>query len=192
MASKCHEIPFSRPNPAEDAHQLAGRAEPGRRGAETLLEDLHRGVPTSVRLWPTKKGSYGAFRGRYGPRPAGFGWFWAFPRGVEWRRGTRDPRQTYCPIVRLSTHPRSLIWTNASGKPKVLGLDSDCRGMDEIVSRAPENAAVSWRFQVFSMVLDGFGSVFPCGLDVGLTFGQVRSTTSRAGPLRPTCPWSSR
>ena len=41
--------------------------------------------------------------------------------------------QTYCPILRLGTHPRSLIWTNATGMPKVLGFDSYCEEMDRVL-----------------------------------------------------------
>lgn len=73
------------------------------------------------------------------------GWYYLSPASlpVDLRRdgagGARlcskiyRAEQTYCPILRLGTHPRSLIWTNASGMPKVLGFDSHCEEMDRLL-----------------------------------------------------------
>lgn len=73
------------------------------------------------------------------------GWYYLTPASlpVDLRRdgagGARlcskiyRAEQTYCPILRLGTHPRSLIWTNASGMPKVLGFDSHCEEMDRLL-----------------------------------------------------------
>lgn len=63
-------------------------------------------------------------------------------------------RQTYCPILRLSTHPRSLIWTNASGKPKVLGFDSDCRTLDQLLSDIHSRQSADLDMQVPYLPMD--------------------------------------
>ncbi|CAK8985770.1 unnamed protein product [Durusdinium trenchii] len=62
--------------------------------------------------------------------------------------------QTYCPILRLSTHPRSLIWTNASGKPKVLGFDSDCRTLDQLLSDIHSRQSADLDMQVPYLPMD--------------------------------------
>eukprot|EP00931_Biecheleriopsis_adriatica_P060374 TRINITY_DN36256_c0_g1_i1.p1 TRINITY_DN36256_c0_g1~~TRINITY_DN36256_c0_g1_i1.p1 ORF type:complete len:2648 (-),score=427.06 TRINITY_DN36256_c0_g1_i1:64-8007(-) len=40
---------------------------------------------------------------------------------------------TYCPVVRLDTDFFKVLWTNSSGKPKVLGLDSGCPEWDRVL-----------------------------------------------------------
>ncbi|CAE7337395.1 unnamed protein product [Symbiodinium pilosum] len=41
---------------------------------------------------------------------------------------------TYCPILRLGTHFRAPIWTNATGQPRVGGFDSGCLEFDGLLA----------------------------------------------------------
>jgi len=42
--------------------------------------------------------------------------------------------ETYCPILRLGTHFRAPIWTNATGQPRVGGFESGCARFDGLLA----------------------------------------------------------
>eukprot|EP00930_Biecheleria_cincta_P033869 TRINITY_DN23441_c0_g1_i2.p1 TRINITY_DN23441_c0_g1~~TRINITY_DN23441_c0_g1_i2.p1 ORF type:complete len:2588 (-),score=365.17 TRINITY_DN23441_c0_g1_i2:2-7765(-) len=42
--------------------------------------------------------------------------------------------KTYCPIVRLKSNFRDVLWKNSSGLPKVLGFDSACPVLDQLLA----------------------------------------------------------